>query len=432
MNIIIVGSGKVGRALTRQLSRENHDVVVIDKDPQVVEDLINAFDVNGICGNGACYDIQKQAGVDKADLLVSVTQTDELNILCCMVAKKMGCRHSIARVRTPEYSKQLDFMRTGFGISMLVNPEYLAANEIARILRFPSAIKLEPFANGRVELAEIMISEGNDLIGKPIHIIHEKYRVSVLVCAVKRGDQAIIPDGNFIIKQGDRISVTASRPELVNFMKKLGLYRTRTKRVMIAGGGNVGYYLARQLSESGHTVKVLEKKEVRAIELGDILPGAEIICGDATERELLNEQGLDHQDAFVALMGRDEENAIISMYAASQKISKVVTKASRISTDVLSSIGLESVISAQELATDRILSYVRALHNSEGTGVRTLYRIVDGKAEALEFGVPNDFDYIGVTFRDLRLRKNLIIACIIRRNKSSSRAAAIAWKPAIP
>ena len=394
MNIIIVGSGKVGRALTRQLARENHDVVVIDRDPQVVEDLINAFDVNGICGNGACYDIQKQAGVDKADLLISVTQTDELNILCCMLAKKMGCRHSIARVRTPEYSKQLDFMRTGFGISMLVNPEYLAANEISRILRFPSAIKLEPFANGRVELAEIGISEGNDLIGKPVHIIHEKYRVSVLVCAVKRGDEAIIPNGDFIIKQGDRISVTASRPELVSFMKKLGLYRTRTKRVMIAGGGNVGYYLARQLSESGHTVRVLEKKEIRALELGDILPGSDIICGDATDRELLNEQGLANQDAFVALMGRDEENAIISMYARSQNVG-----------------------SAQELATDRILSYVRALHNSEGTGVRTLYRIVDGKAEALEFSVPNDFEYIGVTFRELKLIDNLVIACIIRRNK---------------
>ena len=300
---------------------------------------------------------------------------------------------------------------------MLVNPEYLAANEIARILRFPSAIKLEPFANGRVELAEIGISEGNDLIGKPMHIIHEKYHVSVLVCAVKRGDEAIIPNGDFIIKQGDRISVTASRPEMVSFMKKLGLYRTRTKRVMIAGGGNVGYYLARQLTESGHTVKVLEKKEIRALELGDILPGSEIICGDATERELLNEQGLAYQDAFVALMGRDEENAIISMYAKSQNVGKVVTKASRISTDVLGSIGLDTVISAQELATDRILSYVRALHNSEGTAVRTLYRIVDGKAEALEFSVPNDFEYIGVTFRDLKLRMNLMIACIIRHNK---------------
>ena len=417
MNIIIVGSGKVGRALTRQLARENHDVVVIDKDPQVVEDLINAFDVNGICGNGACYDIQKQAGVDKADLLISVTQTDELNILCCMLAKKMGCRHSIARVRTPEYSKQLDFMRSGFGISMLVNPEFLAANEIARILRFPSAIKIEPFANGRVELAEIGISEGNDLIGKPVHIIHEKYRVSVLVCAVKRGEDAIIPNGDFIIKKGDRISVTASRPELVSFLKKLGIYRNRTKRVMIAGGGNVGYYLARQLSESGHTVKVLEKKESRALELGDELSGAEIICGDATDREILNEQGLTQQDAFVALMGRDEENAIISMYAASIHVGKVVTKASRISTDVLSSIGLDTVISAQELATDRILSYVRALHNSEGTAVRTLYRIVAGKVEALEFAVPGDFEYIGVTFRDLKLKSNLIIACIIRHNK---------------
>ena len=417
MNIIIVGNGKVGGSLTKQLAKEGHDVVVIDRNPKVIEQTVNEFDVMGIVGNGASYDIQKQAGVDKADLLIALSQTDELNILCCLLAKKMGCRHSIARVRTPEYSKQLDYMRTGFGISMLVNPEFEAANEIARILRFPSAIKLEQFAGGRVELAEIAIAEGNELIGKPIHIIHEKYRVRVLVCAVKRGDEAIIPNGDFVIKKGDRINVTASRPELVSFMKSLGLYRNRTNRVMIAGGGKVGFYLARQLLDSGHTVKILEKEEERALELSEALPQAEILCGDATDRELLEEQGLAMQDAFVALMGRDEENAIISMYAAAQKVGKVVTKANRMSTDVLSSIGLESVISAKELATDRILSYVRALHNSEGTGVRTLYRIVDGRAEALEFVVPEDFAYNGVTFRDLKLKKNLIIACIIRHNK---------------
>lgn len=417
MKIIIVGNGKVGRSLTKQLAGEGHDVVVIDKNPKVVEDVINDFDVMGICGNGASCDIQKQAVVSKADLLIAATQTDELNILCCMIAKKLGGRHCIARVRTPEYSKQIDFMQKKFGISMLVNPEFEAANEISRILRFPSAIKIEPFANGRVELAEIAIGGDNELIGKPVHIIHEKYHVRVLVCAVKRGDEAIIPNGDFVIKKGDRIYVTASRPELVSFMKALSLYRSRTRRVMIAGGGKVGYYLARQLMDSGRKVKILEKDEGRALELSEALPKAEVICGDATEHELMQEQGLAQQDAFVALMGHDEENAIISMYAMSQKVSKVITKASRISTDVLSNIGLDTVISAKELATDRILSYVRALHNSEGTAVRTLYRIVDGKAEALEFSVPGDFEHNGTTFRELRLKKNLIIACIIRRNK---------------
>lgn len=417
MNIVIVGNGKVGRNLTKQLAAEGHDVVVIDKDPKIVEEAVNDYDVMGICGNGACYDIQLQAGTDKADLLISVTQTDELNILCCLLAKKIGVGHSIARVRTPEYSKQLDYMRTGFGISMLVNPEYEAANEIARILRFPSAIKIESFANGRVELAEIGIGDGNELIGKPVHIIHEKYNVHVLVCAVKRGDEAIIPNGDFIIKKGDRINVTASRPELVSFMKKLGLYRSRTRRVIIAGGGKVGYYLARQLMDSGFKVKIIEKDEARALELSELLPKIDIICGDATDQDLLTEQGLSEQDAFVALMGRDEENAIISMYAASKNVSKVITKANRISTNVLNTIGLESVISAKDLATDLILSYVRARHDSQGTAVRTLYRIVDNHAEALEFGVPNDFEYVDVTFRDLKLKKNLIIACIIRRNK---------------
>lgn len=418
MNIIIVGNGKVGRSLTKQLAGEGHNVVVIDRNPKVVEDVINDFDVMGICGNGASCDIQRQGGVAKADLLISVTQTDELNMLCCLLAKQMGCRHSIARVRTPEYTKQLEFMQKHFGISMLVNPEWEAADEISRILRFPSAIKLEPFADGHVELAEIGIGGDNELIGKPVHIIHEKYRVRVLVCAVRRGDEAIIPNGDFVIKKGDRIYVTASRPELVSFMRALGLYRSRTRRVMIAGGGKVGYYLAKQIQDvGGCKVKIMEKDEARAIELSEALPKVEVICGDATENELMDEQGIDRQDAFVALMGRDEENAIISMYAMSKNVGKVVTKASRMSTNVLSSIGLDSVISAKELATDRILRYVRALHNSEGTAVRTLYRIVDGKAEALEFCVPKDFEHTGITFRDLKIKKNVIIACIIRKNK---------------
>ncbi len=417
MNIIIVGNGKVGHSLTKQLAGEGHDVVVIDKNPKVVETVINEFDVMGICGNGASCEIQRQAGVAKADLLIAATQTDELNILCCMLAKKMGTRHSIARVRTPEYSKQMDFMQSNFGISMLVNPEFVAADEISRILRFPSAIKLEPFANGRVELAEIAIGDDNELIGKPVHIIHERYRVRVLVCAVKRGDEAIIPNGDFVIKKGDRIYVTASRPELVSFMRALGLYRSRTRRVMIAGGGKVGYYLAKQMVETTNCkVKIIEEDPARALELSEALPKAEVICGDATEHELMAEQGLEQQDAFVALMGHDEENAIISMYAMSKQVGKVITKASRISSDVLGSIGLDSVVSVKELATDRILRYVRALHNSEGA-VRTLYRIVDGKAEALEFSVPNDFAHIGTTFRELKIKKNVLIACILRKNK---------------
>lgn len=417
MNIIIVGCGKVGRSLVKQLAAEDHNIVVIDRDPQVVEDVINDFDVMGICGNGGSFDIQRQASVKDADLLIAATQTDELNMLCCMLAKQMGCHHSIARVRTPEYSNQLAFMQKNFGISMLVNPEFETANEIARILKFPSAIKIDQFASGRVELAEVAIGDDNELIGKPVHIIHEKFRVRVLVCAVRRGDEAIIPNGDFVIKKGDRIYVTASRPELVKFMRALNLYRSRTRRVMIAGGGKVCYYLGRQLVDDGCKVKILECDPARALTLSEALPKAEVICGDATEQDIMDEQGLGKQDAFVALMGRDEENAIISMYARSRGVSKVITKANRISSDVLSSIGLESVISAKELATDRILRYVRALHNSQGTAVRTLYRILDGRAEALEFNVPPEFPHTGVIFRELKIKKNIIIACILRRNK---------------
>ncbi len=424
MKIIIVGDGKVGNSLANEFSHEGQDVVVIDMDADKVDDVINDYDVLGLCDNGATYDAQMKAGADKADLLIAVTQNDEVNILCCLLAKKIGTKNTIARVRKPEYFKQLDIMQNGFGIDMLVNPEFEAANEICRILKFPSAIKLETFAQGKVDMAEIAIGEGNKLIGYPISAIHDKYSTQVLVCAVRRGDNITIPNGSFVLQKGDRISVTGKRSEISEFLKRLGIYRNRTSRIMIAGGGKVGYYLAKQLSESSRNtphgrvyVKVIEKDEARSKMLSEALPKAEVVLGDATDQNTLEEQGLMQQDAFVALMGRDEENAIISMYAASKHVNKVVTKANRMSAEVLESIGLESVISAKTIATSLIARYVRALKNSEGTQVRTLYRIVNGKAEALEFEVPEDFDYINVKFSELKLKRSLMIGCIIRSSR---------------
>lgn len=272
MNIVIVGDGKVGSALTEHLSKEGHKVVIIDKDPKVVEEKVNTYDVMGVCGNGASYNVQKEAGVDKARLLIAATSSDELNILCCLVAKKIGAHHTVARVRNPEYAHQLHFFKEELGLSLIVNPEYAAANEIARVLRYPTAINMESFAGGRVDLAEIKITDGNPLGGMCVRDIGNRFKAHVLICAVQRGDDVFIPNGDFQLRVGDRVHITSDRNEMVAFMKELHIYKHRTKNVLISGGGKMGFYLARQLSETGHKVKVIEINEARAQALAEACP----------------------------------------------------------------------------------------------------------------------------------------------------------------
>lgn len=418
MNIVIVGDGKVGAALTEHLSTEGHDVVVIDKDPKVVEEMVNQYDVMGLCGNGASYSVQMEAGVDKARLLIAATSSDELNILCCLVAKKIGAHHTVARVRNPEYAKQLHFFKEELGLSLVVNPEFAAANEIARVLRFPTALNMESFAGDRVDLAEIEIKADNPLAGMCVYEIVGRFKARVLICAVQRGENVYIPNGNFGLQAGDRIHITSKRSDMIAFMKELGIYRHRTKNVLISGGGKMGYYLARQLSETGHKVKVIEIEEQRAEILADLLPHATVICGDGSDRNLLLEQGLDNQDAFVSLTTIDEENIITTMYASSIGVGKTVAKVNRVSYDILQSIGIETAVSSKTIAANQILGYVRALENSGASSVQTLYKLVNDRVEALEFRIETEEAfYIGRTLKELQLKDDVIIGCILRKGK---------------
>ena len=415
MRIVVVGDGKVGRTLTERLTLEGHDVMVIDNSERALSEATNTLDVMGICGNGASRQVQLEAGVDSADLLIAATSGDELNLLCCLVAKKLGARHTIARVRNPEYSDQMSLIREELGLSMAVNPEFAAANEIFSILRFPAALKVEKFNRGRVELVELKLAEDSPLDGMPLYNIYKKYQVKVLICGVRRGGEVIIPGGDFVLRAGDKISFTAAPAEIQRFFRAVGIEIRSVGGAILVGGGRIAYYLTRLLSQIGIHPKIIDMDEARCRHLSEMFPKALIIHGDGTDQELLREEGLASADAFVALTGLDEENIILSMYAASQGVGKVVTKVNRSSlVELVGSVGLDSIISPKDITASQIVRYVRAMQNSLGSNVETLYKIVGGAAEALEFRARENFDIIGIPLKDLTLRPNLLVACISR------------------
>lgn len=416
MYIIIVGLGKLGSTLTKQLSTEGHDIVVVDPDNSVVSSTVDAYDVMGICGNGATYEVLKEAGAAKAKLIIAATGSDELNILCCLFAKHMGTENTIARVRNPDYAGQSQFLRNDLGISMTVNPEYETANEISRIIRFPSAANLDSFAGGRVEIARVRIHSDNPLCDMPIHEMRKKAKV--IICAVQRNDSVFIPSGDFVLRCDDVISITGTRAELSSFMKQTGVYKQKIKNVMIVGGGRIAYYLAKLLSDTGRNIKLIELNDERCQHMSDMLDDVTVIHGDGTDQDILEEQCIDGQDALIALTGIDEENIIVSMYAESKGVNKVITKVNRHSYSILNDIGLETVVSPQIVAGNLVTRYVRALHNSAGNSqIQTLYKLVGGKVEAAEFIVPEDAGYLNIPFKELELMPNLLIGCIIRNGK---------------
>lgn len=418
MYIIIVGLGKLGSTLTKQLSTEGHDIVVVDPDNSVVSSTVDAYDVMGICGNGATYEVLKEAGAAKAKLIIAATGSDELNILCCLFAKHMGTENTIARVRNPDYAGQSQFLRNDLGISMTVNPEYETANEISRIIRFPSAANLDSFAGGRVEIARVRIHSDNPLCDMPIHEMRKKAKAKVIICAVQRNDSVFIPSGDFVLRCDDVISITGTRAELSSFMKQTGVYKQKIKNVMIVGGGRIAYYLAKLLSDTGRNIKLIELKDERCRHMSDMLDDVTVIHGDGTDQDILEEQCIDGQDALIALTGIDEENIIVSMYAESKGVNKVITKVNRHSYSILNDIGLETVVSPQIVAGNLVTRYVRALHNSAGNSqIQTLYKLVGGKVEAAEFIVPEDAGYLNIPFKELELMPNLLIGCIIRNGK---------------
>ncbi len=418
MYIIIVGLGKLGSTLTKQLSTEGHDIVVVDPDNSVVSSTVDTYDVMGICGNGATYEVLKEAGAAKAKLIIAATGSDELNILCCLFAKHMGTENTIARVRNPDYAGQSQFLRNDLGISMTVNPEYETANEISRIIRFPSAANLDSFAGGRVEIARVRIHSDNPLCDMPIHEMRKKAKAKVIICAVQRNDSVFIPSGDFVLRCDDVISITGTRAELSSFMKQTGVYKQKIKNVMIVGGGRIAYYLAKLLSDTGRNIKLIELNDERCQHMSDMLDDVTVIHGDGTDQDILEEQCIDGQDALIALTGIDEENIIVSMYAESKGVNKVITKVNRHSYSILNDIGLETVVSPQIVAGNLVTRYVRALHNSAGNSqIQTLYKLVGGKVEAAEFIVPEDAGYLNIPFKELELMPNLLIGCIIRNGK---------------
>ena len=416
MKIIIIGAGKIGLTLAGYLSQEDNDVTLIDTNPDTIANAVNAYDVNGITGNGVNFETQQEAGMRHADVVIATTYSDEINMLCCLVAKKNGVKRAVARIRDPEYSRQFIYLLDKMGLDMVVNPELETAREIYRLLRYPAAIGIDTFAKGRVDMAEMIVPEGSVLAGLSIRDIPKKLATRILVCAVQHGEEIYIPKGEHTLYAGDRIHFTASHDHLFNFFKKVD-HHEKIKNVLIIGGGRIGYYLARLCIEAGMSVKIIERDRDTASELTELVPKARVILGDGTDLNLLEEENFGAADACVAVTGIDEENIIISLYAKSQKTQKIITKVSKTSlTNMLESVGLSSIVSPKTVTANLILSYVRAMQSNEESNVQTLYKLVDDKVEAVEFYVSRKSDVTGIPLKDLRLKKDVLICCIIRNN----------------
>ena len=416
MKIIIVGCGKIGSSILADLVAEGHDVIGIDSKQSVIDELSNLYDVMCLCGNGADSDILSEVGADKADLFVAVTGSDEMNMLSCFLARKMGAAYTVARIRNPEYNdKSMSFLRKNLELSDTINPEYAAAQEIFNVLKFPSAVNIETFSARNFEMIELIMREDSPLDGMRLMDIRKKYPLKFLVCAVQRGDEAFIPGGSFVLRGGDKIGITASRAELHKLLKELGILQKKARNVIILGGSTISFYLAKMLISAGNSVKIIEKSHERCAFLSSELPEAVIINGDGAQQELLMEEGLDSADAFVSLTDMDEENIIISCFARSISVPTVITKISRPElVSMAQKLGLDSIVSPRKTVGNILTGYARALQNSVGSAVETLYKLMDGSVEALEFSVQQDFEFSNIPLKEMKLKQNTLIAGIIR------------------
>ncbi|SDJ18091.1 trk system potassium uptake protein TrkA [Lachnospiraceae bacterium G41] len=416
MRIIIVGCGKIGLSIIKQLVIEKHDITVIDKNAEVINDITNNYDVMGLVGNGASYSVQKEAGVDRTNLLIAVTGSDEINLLCCLFAKKAGNCNTIARVRDPLYSKEIQYIKDELGLSMIINPEYAAAVEISRLLRFPSADKIDTFAKGRVELLNLVITEDSPFVNKTLIDVAKRVLSDILICTVERGDDIFIPNGAFILRANDKITIVASAVNSREFFTKIGYDTHQVKDTMIIGGGTMTYYLAEILLKMGIKVKIVEVNRDKCEDLSENLPRATIINGDATNQEILIEEGINGCDSFVSLTGIDETNIILSLFAKTRTSGKIVTKIDRISfDDIINTFNVGSLIYPDKIAADYIVSYVRAMQNSIGSNVETLIKLNGGRVEALEFKILKGSPVIGIPLMQLNLKRDILIGCINRR-----------------
>ena len=415
MNIIIVGCGRVGETLAEKLNDDGNIVTIIDMSPKKVRNIANKFDIMGIVGNGATHAVQQEAGIDNADLLIAVTNSDELNLLCCMIAKKAGDCQTIARVKNPEYSLEAPYLKDELGLAMVINPELAAAEEIARVLRFPSAIKIDTFAKGRVELIKFKISKNSRIIGMSVKEVISKLKCDVLVCTIERGEEAYIANGNSIFEEKDIISIVASHKNAQDFFAKIDHKGKTIKNAMVTGGGVITHYLCDILENSGISIKIIEKDVSVCEELCTQWKNVDVINGDTADQEILMEEGVDKVDAFVTLSNHDEENIVLSLFAQGASVGKVITRINRIDYDsVISRLELDTIISPKNITADMILRYVRATQNTVGSNVETLYNIIRDEVEAAEFIIKPGSPIIGKPISELRFKPDVLVAAILR------------------
>lgn len=418
MKIVIIGDGKVGHKLTMQLSEENYDVVLIDQNEGKLKEAVNNLDILCITGDGADAEVQRQAGVPGADLVVACASTDEMNMLSCLLAKRLGAKHTIARVRNPIYYQQIDLLKEDLRLSMAINPELTVAVEVSRSILLPDTAKVERFMKGKVEMVEFIVKDRSHLDGISLADMYQRFQIKVLVCAVRRGNEVVIPDGDFVIHEGDRLHIVAPHKSIEEFFSYLGKKR-KTKKILICGGGRVGYYLAKQLLYLGMQVKIIEQNPQKCEGLCDSLPKATIICGNAADHDLLMEEGIEQADAMVSLTGVDEENIILSLFARTKGVDKVIAKVNEDSrAQLVEELGIDGIVSAKTATADAIMSYVRARQNSyRSTNVESLYQLVGGRVEALEFIIKEETSYTDVPLKNLNTKANNLIACIGRARK---------------
>ncbi len=418
LSIIIVGCGKVGTTLIEQLSKEGHDITIIDRNARKVQEIANFYDIMGLAGNGASHNVQLEAGIESADLFIAVTNSDELNLLCCTVAKQVGNCAAIARVRTPDYSSEAGYLREKLGLAMIINPELEASKEAARILYMPTVLEVNSFAHGQAELIKFKIPKDNILGDISVAYLGQNIAPDILICAIEREGEVYIPSGEFHMRAGDIISFVATRKIARDFLEKIGFKTHQVKNTMIIGGGRAAYYLAKQLSTMGISVKIIEKERERCEELSVLLPKAIIINGDGTDPELLKEEGIEYMESFVALTGIDEENILLSLHVEQVSNAKVITKINHFTfKDVINRLDLGSVVYPRYITSEAIIAYVRAKKNSMNSNIETLYHMFDHRVEAIEFKVNESSKVTNIPLMKMSLKKNLLVS-FINRNGS--------------
>lgn len=423
MNIVIVGAGKVGRTIAKKLTFEGHDVVIIDSSDDVLSRSSNEMDAICIHGNGADHRVQREAGVPTADVLIAATAHDEVNMLCCLIAHKLGAKRTIARVRDPIYAEQLYYLKEELGLSLAINPELAAAEEISRLLRIPSALNAEVFAQGKVELIGVRLNADSPIVDMTLNDVYKRHKIRLLVCAVQRGNECYIPKGDFLLLAGDRLHITASPEELAKYLRIISPDKKRkVKTIMICGGGRIAYYLTRMLEKLGTQVKIIESNPERAAFLSAEFPHALVVRGDNTDHELLLEEGIDSTDAFIALTGMDETNIITGLSAKWQGASNVIVKVNN--EDLIGALpesSLNAIISPKQITANKILTFVRAMSCSpEESNVETVHELLGGRIEALEFIAKGSHPMYGLPLKTLGkyLRKDLLVACLVRHGKA--------------